>query len=161
MDRIFGGGLLLFLSESWLAEVYGLILDNNYLHMAGYRDVISPSSPFARPPLLVEMLLDMDGLDPGQNKFGQFLLRHRIAEAASAMVESSLDDSSTEADSESRRLADPVVRAGRLFAKCVLVVCWEGLLDILSTLLSPDGGGRGGQAFTSQLALLLGTEGAR
>ena len=56
LDEVLGCGMLLYLSESWLREVYRLLVEKDYLFMAGYRAAGHKNSSFT------SLLMDVDGL---------------------------------------------------------------------------------------------------
>ncbi|KAL8575366.1 hypothetical protein ACOMHN_048659 [Nucella lapillus] len=133
VDGVLGSGLLLYLSPTWLSELYQQtltcpLMDVTHLSMADC-------------PLL-QMLEDVDGL--GSHEIGgQLMYEFRWDEGVVSCDES-----------PEMRLK---VEAGQTLARIILSTCWEAILDVVSVLLD----GKSSCGITFSLGLLLGTEGAR
>ncbi|KAK3577451.1 hypothetical protein CHS0354_032302 [Potamilus streckersoni] len=137
LDSILGSGMLLYVSQNWLTEVYRAILDTDLLSAASAQVVSGTQLDHSA---LITMLKDLDGLD--SHEAGGQLLNGLTA---------------TNFDVDQNKSDSVVVEAGKKLARQILSSCWDGLLDILSVLLN----GRSSCGITSSLALMLGTEGAR
>ncbi|XP_064629621.1 brefeldin A-inhibited guanine nucleotide-exchange protein 3-like isoform X3 [Lineus longissimus] len=134
VNDILDSELLLYLSDTWLSEVYRQTLSLNLLQMAGFAETIHKNNP------LINVLTDIDGLCSLQ--LGGQLLREYKEE-----------EENENQDMIKRRS----IEAGMKFAKAVLMLCWDGILDVLSVLLD----GKSSCGITSSLSLMLGTEGAK
>ncbi|GFT42290.1 brefeldin A-inhibited guanine nucleotide-exchange protein 3 [Nephila pilipes] len=133
IEEVHGSGVLVYLSATWLAELYQQILAMNLLEEAGYKPVSLENSA------LVNLLSDVDGLGnslPGAQQLADF----RRLEKAVINNQSS-----------------PNVEAGRKFSRRILTCCWETVLEVLSVLLN----GTNSCGISSTVGFLLGTEGAK
>ncbi|GIY54583.1 brefeldin A-inhibited guanine nucleotide-exchange protein 3 [Caerostris extrusa] len=127
IEEVHGSGVLVYLSATWLAELYQQILAKNLLEEGGYK----PGSleNFALINLLSGLLLgiddwwnnnlsDVDGLGnslPGSQQLSDF----RRLEKAVINNQSS-----------------PHVEAGRKFSRRILTCCWETVMEVSSVLLN-------------------------
>ncbi|KAG8200080.1 hypothetical protein JTE90_001936 [Oedothorax gibbosus] len=133
IEEVHGSGVLVYLSATWLAELYQQVLATNFLEEAGYQPVSLENSA------LVNLLSDVDGLGnslPGT----QQLADYRRLEKAVINSHSS-----------------PKIEAGRKFSRRILTCCWETVLEVLSVLLN----GTNSCGISSIVGFLLGTEGAK
>ncbi|KFM57850.1 Brefeldin A-inhibited guanine nucleotide-exchange protein 3, partial [Stegodyphus mimosarum] len=133
IEEVHGSGVLVYLSATWLAELYQQVLAINMLEEAGYKPVSLENSA------LVNLLSDVDGLGntlPG----AQQLSDYRRLERAIVNTQSS-----------------PRKEAGRKFGRRILTCCWETVLEVLSVLLN----GTNSCGISSTIGFLLGTEGAK
>ncbi|XP_043191438.1 brefeldin A-inhibited guanine nucleotide-exchange protein 3-like [Amphibalanus amphitrite] len=115
VEDVLGSGVLVYLSTSWLAELYQQVVHCDLLHQAGYTD---------RGASLISLITDLDGLgsvEPGS----QLLSDYRRLERAASNVD-----------------RDPAVEAGVKLARRVLTACWDPLLELLSAPLSGPATGR-------------------
>ncbi|GIX96960.1 brefeldin A-inhibited guanine nucleotide-exchange protein 3 [Caerostris darwini] len=133
IEEVHGSGVLVYLSATWLAELYQQILAKNLLEEGGYK----PGSleNFA----LINLLSDVDGLGnslPGSQQLSDF----RRLEKAVINNQSS-----------------PHVEAGRKFSRRILTCCWETVMEVSSVLLN----GTNSCGISSTVGFLLGTEGAK
>ncbi|CAE1139032.1 unnamed protein product [Acanthosepion pharaonis] len=148
VDNILNSGLLIFLSPSWLNEVYQQVMSRNLLGEAGYE--IDDESP------LISMLTDIDGL-------GSHELCGQILTEARSSCDTLLSDDEEDEDDQDQLTGEKLrpnknsIAAGKKISKQILSTCWEGVLDVLSVLLN----GKSSCGITSSLALMLGTEGAK
>ncbi|XP_029652523.1 brefeldin A-inhibited guanine nucleotide-exchange protein 3 isoform X1 [Octopus sinensis] len=164
VDNVLNSGLVVFLSTSWLSEVYKQIISTNLLENAGYQ--FDDESP------LISMLTDIDGLD-SHELCGQILMDARTT-CSTLLSDDDDDEEEEERDEEvdsirrgenrregghtrRERPSKDAVMAGKRLAKRILSTCWDGMLDVLAVLLN----GKSSCGITSSLALMLGTEGAR
>ncbi|XP_049951444.1 brefeldin A-inhibited guanine nucleotide-exchange protein 3 [Schistocerca serialis cubense] len=134
VEGVHGSGVLVYLSDTWLSELYQHVLALNMLERSGYR----PSS--GNNYALINLLTDLDGLGSTQQG-GQLLSDCQRLERAASHGETS-----------------PEVDAGLKLSRRVLSCVWDSMLAVLSAALGEDGVPLG---VTSSLALLLGSEGAR
>ncbi|XP_023223516.1 brefeldin A-inhibited guanine nucleotide-exchange protein 3-like [Centruroides sculpturatus] len=133
VDEVHGSGVLIYLSATWLAELYQQILTINLLETAGYSIYSTENSS------LINLLTDIKaiGMDfPGD----QYLSDYRRLERAATHTQNS-----------------PIIEAGIKFSRRVLTGCWDAALEILSVLLN----GTNSCGVTGTLGLLLGTDGAK
>ncbi|PVD28400.1 hypothetical protein C0Q70_10987 [Pomacea canaliculata] len=134
VDGVLSSGLLLFLSPTWLTEVYKQVLESPLMEVTNLTTMDTP---------LLQFLEDLDGL--GSHEIGgQFLFEYR-----SELYSHSSGMTSSEPQEK--------VDAGKLVAQCILRTCWDGLLDVLSVLLN----GKSSCGISFSLGLLLGMEGAK
>ncbi|XP_035228366.1 brefeldin A-inhibited guanine nucleotide-exchange protein 3-like [Stegodyphus dumicola] len=148
IEEVHGSGVLVYLSATWLAELYQQVLAINMLEEAGYKPVSLENSALVN--LLSGVLFgtddwshnnisDVDGLGntlPG----AQQLSDYRRLERAIVNTQSS-----------------PKKEAGRKFSRRILTCCWETVLEVLSVLLN----GTNSCGISSTIGFLLGTEGAK
>ncbi|KAF8773258.1 Brefeldin A-inhibited guanine like protein [Argiope bruennichi] len=133
IEEVHGSGVLVYLSATWLAELYQQILAINLLEEAGYK----PNS--LENYALINLLSDVDGLGnslPGAQQLADF----RRLEKAVINNQSS-----------------PNIEAGRKFSRRILTCCWDTVLEVLSVLLN----GTNSCGISSTVGFLLGTEGAK
>ncbi|KAK7108439.1 hypothetical protein V1264_016181 [Littorina saxatilis] len=133
VDSVLGSGLLLYLSPTWLSELYqqtiaSPLMDVTHLTIADCA--------------LLQMLEDIDGLGSHETG-GQMMFEFRECEEGVAPEET--PEMSLK------------IEAGQTLARCILLTCWDSILDVLSVLLD----GKSSCGITFSLGLLLGTEGAR
>ncbi|XP_040062115.1 brefeldin A-inhibited guanine nucleotide-exchange protein 3 [Ixodes scapularis] len=133
IEEVHGSGVLVYLSATWLSELYQQVLLRSLLEGAGYE----PDSRTNHS--LINLLTDMDGLESDQLGSRQ-LSDYRRLERASTNVE-----------------LTPSMLAGMKFARRVLTTCWDTMLEVLCVLLN----GTNSCGVASSLGLLLGTDGAK
>ncbi|XP_071113726.1 brefeldin A-inhibited guanine nucleotide-exchange protein 3-like [Haliotis cracherodii] len=134
MDDVLSCGVMVFLSPSWLSEVYNQVT---------YRNILDTGShPGWQDTQLVCMLRDIDGL--GSHEMGGQMM-------------SSCRGGHNMLSVEHEQVNMTQVEAGMKLSRRILSVCWEGVLDVLSVLLN----GKSSCGVSSSLALMLGTEGAK
>ncbi|XP_074653085.1 brefeldin A-inhibited guanine nucleotide-exchange protein 3-like [Tubulanus polymorphus] len=134
ISNILHGEMLLFLSDSWLSEVYQQVTKLNLLQMAGFDST-------QKNNMLINALMDIDGLE--SRKLGGQMLQEYAPD----------DPCEIPIDNSTRR----IINAGMRFSKAILVSCWDSILDVLSVLLN----GKSSCGITDSLSLMLGTEGAK
>ncbi|XP_063243212.1 brefeldin A-inhibited guanine nucleotide-exchange protein 3 [Bacillus rossius redtenbacheri] len=134
VDDVHGSGVLVYLSDTWLSELYQQILASSLLERCGFDPHSSSNCA------LTNLLTDLDGLGSSQQG-GQLLTDCQRLEKAAARCDTS-----------------PEVDAGVKLSRRVLSCCWGSMLAVLSARLR-DPGGRPGVA--SSLAVLLGSGSAR
>ncbi|XP_076031300.1 brefeldin A-inhibited guanine nucleotide-exchange protein 3 isoform X2 [Oratosquilla oratoria] len=114
---VHGSGVLVYLSSTWLAEVFRQVTRDSLLQRAGY----NPHSP--HNCALINLLSDLDGL--GSTEQGsQFLSDHRRLEKAASNVTHSAE-----------------VLAGMKLARRILTCCWESVVAILGVVIGNKGNG--------------------
>ncbi|XP_046405397.1 brefeldin A-inhibited guanine nucleotide-exchange protein 3 [Ischnura elegans] len=133
IEEVHGSGVLVYLSATWLAELYQKVLSVNLLEVAGYNSTTTNNIA------LINLLTDLDGLDSTQQG-GQLLSDFQRLERAMSHLDTSLE-----------------IEAGLKLSRRVLTCCWDSMYVVLSSLLS-DSGHLG---VTASIGLLLGTEMAR
>ena len=109
-----GSGVLVYLSATWLSELYQQILACNLLEKSGY----NPNS--TEHNALVNVLIDVDGIS-GSHPGGQLLSDYLRLEKAQL----SRSEPTTEAE------------AGAKLSRRVLTCCWDSMIAVLSTGLNP------------------------
>ncbi|XP_064617857.1 brefeldin A-inhibited guanine nucleotide-exchange protein 3-like [Liolophura sinensis] len=134
VDSVLGTGLLLFLSPTWLSELYRLVITTDFLVEAGY----VPDIEATRDVPLISFLTDLDGL--GSHDRGRQLLCN---EQCDEIIPPAGDKRQVE--------------AGKLLSRYILTSCWDGILDVMSVLLNGDSS----CGISSSLGLMLGIEGAK
>uniref|UniRef100_A0A224YUN2 Brefeldin A-inhibited guanine nucleotide-exchange protein 3 n=1 Tax=Rhipicephalus zambeziensis TaxID=60191 RepID=A0A224YUN2_9ACAR len=133
VDEVHGSGVLVYLSATWLSELYQQVLARSLLREAGYE-------PESKTNLaLINLLTDVDGLGSDQLGSRQLSDYRRLERAATNVV------------------FTPHMLAGMKFARHVLTACWDTMLEVLSVLLN----GTNSCGIASSLGLLLGTDGAK
>ncbi|XP_075552456.1 brefeldin A-inhibited guanine nucleotide-exchange protein 3 isoform X1 [Dermacentor variabilis] len=133
VDEVHGSGVLVYLSATWLSELYQQVLARSLLCEAGYE-------PDSKTNLaLINLLTDVDGLGSDQLGSRQLSDYRRLERAATNVV------------------FTPYMLAGMKFARHVLTACWDTMLEVLSVLLN----GTNSCGIASSLGLLLGTDGAK
>ncbi|XP_077488435.1 brefeldin A-inhibited guanine nucleotide-exchange protein 3 isoform X2 [Amblyomma americanum] len=133
VDEVHGSGVLVYLSATWLSELYQQVLARSLLREAGYE-------PDSKTNLaLINLLTDVDGLGSDQLGSRQLSDYRRLERAAANVV------------------FTPHMMAGMKFARHVLTACWDTMLEVLSVLLN----GTNSCGIASSLGLLLGTDGAK
>ncbi|KAL6418361.1 hypothetical protein ACFW04_012187 [Cataglyphis niger] len=132
VEEVHGSGVLVYLSATWLSELYQQVLACNLLERCGY----NPSS--TENNALVNVLTDVDGI-PGSHRGGQLLSDYIRLERAQL----------------SRSEPTPEAEAGAKLSRRVLTCCWGSMMTVLTTGLNPpkeetnksilnrDGGRRG------------------
>ncbi|XP_071438715.1 brefeldin A-inhibited guanine nucleotide-exchange protein 3 [Hetaerina americana] len=133
IEEVHGSGVLVYLSATWLAELYQKVLSVNLLEVAGYNS--STTNNIA----LINLLTDLDGLGSTQQG-GQLLSDYQRLERATCHLDTSLE-----------------IEAGLKLSRRVLTCCWDSMYIVLSSLLSESGQ----LGVTASIGLLLGTEMAR
>ncbi|XP_075751302.1 brefeldin A-inhibited guanine nucleotide-exchange protein 3 isoform X2 [Rhipicephalus microplus] len=133
VDEVHGSGVLVYLSATWLSELYQQVLARSLLREAGYE----PESKMNLA--LINLLTDVDGLGSDQLGSRQLSDYRRLERAATNVVFTSH------------------MLAGMKFARHVLTACWDTMLEVLSVLLN----GTNSCGIASSLGLLLGTDGAK
>lgn len=133
VDEVHGSGVLVYLSATWLSELYQQVLSRSLLREAGYE-------PDSKTNLaLINLLTDVDGLGSDQLGSRQLSDYRRLERAAANVV------------------FTHHMLAGMKFARHVLTACWDTMLEVLSVLLN----GTNSCGVASSLGLLLGTDGAK
>ncbi|GAB6031395.1 hypothetical protein CHUAL_009177 [Chamberlinius hualienensis] len=113
IETVHGSGVLVYLSATWLAELYQIILSRDLLASAGLDLSIDNCS-------LVSLLDDLEG--------SSNLLRgaHLIS------------DYSRLARAMNREQCSPAVEAGKKLARRILTACWADVVQVLSALLTGE-----------------------
>ncbi|XP_025156562.1 brefeldin A-inhibited guanine nucleotide-exchange protein 3 isoform X2 [Harpegnathos saltator] len=114
VEEVHGSGVLVYLSATWLSELYQQVLACNLLERCGY----NPSS--TENNALVNVLTDVDGI-PGSQRGGQLLSDYIRLERAQL----------------SRSEPTPEAEAGAKLSRRVLTCCWGSMMTVLSTGLNP------------------------
>ncbi|XP_076763576.1 brefeldin A-inhibited guanine nucleotide-exchange protein 3 [Xylocopa sonorina] len=132
VEEVHGSGVLVYLSATWLSELYQQVLACNLLEKCGYNPHYTENSA------LINVLTDVDGI-PGSQRGGQLLSDYIRLEKAQL--------SRSEPTSEAE--------AGAKLSRRVLTCCWRSMITVLTTGLNPpkeqnnkgilsrDGGRRG------------------
>ncbi|XP_032670574.1 brefeldin A-inhibited guanine nucleotide-exchange protein 3 isoform X1 [Odontomachus brunneus] len=114
VEEVHGSGVLVYLSATWLSELYQQVLACNLLERCGY----NPSS--TENNALANVLTDVDGI-PGSQRGGQLLSDYIRLERAQL----------------SRSEPTPEAEAGAKLSRRVLTCCWSSMMTVLSTGLNP------------------------
>ncbi|KAK9302563.1 hypothetical protein QLX08_005446 [Tetragonisca angustula] len=132
VEEVHGSGVLVYLSATWLSELYQQVLACNLLEKCGYNPHYTENSA------LINVLTDVDGI-PGSQRGGQLLSDYIRLEKAQL----------------SRSEPTPEAEAGAKLSRRVLTCCWGSMMTVLTTGLNPpkeqnnkgilnrDGGRRG------------------
>ncbi|XP_054004182.1 brefeldin A-inhibited guanine nucleotide-exchange protein 3 isoform X2 [Hylaeus anthracinus] len=132
VEEVHGSGVLVYLSATWLSELYQQVLACNLLEKCGYNPRYTENSA------LINVLTDVDGI-PGSQRGGQLLSDYIRLEKAQL----------------SRSEPTPEAEAGAKLSRRVLTCCWGSMMTVLTTGLNPpkeesnkgilnrDGGRRG------------------
>ncbi|RZF38153.1 hypothetical protein LSTR_LSTR005514 [Laodelphax striatellus] len=108
VEEVHGSGVLVYLSATWLSELYQQVLVTSFLQQSGY-------SPASTDNLaLINLLTDFDGLGSFQQG-GQLLTDFQRLERATSRNEMSQE-----------------VEAGVKLSRRVLTCCWDSMLAVLS-----------------------------
>ncbi|KAB7505569.1 hypothetical protein Anas_00313 [Armadillidium nasatum] len=130
VESVYGSGVLVYLSTSWIGEVYNQVVKDSFLQRAGY----NPQSPCNCA--LINLITDLDGLGSIENGSQMLSDYRRLEKAAMNVPKSASKD------------------AGRKVCRRIVTCCWESILSILGTVLGhleEEGG-----IFTPIRLLLLG-----
>ncbi|XP_003424823.1 brefeldin A-inhibited guanine nucleotide-exchange protein 3 isoform X1 [Nasonia vitripennis] len=114
VEEVHGSGVLVYLSATWLSELYQQILACNLLEKCGYNPTSSEHNA------LVNVLIDVDGI-VGSHPGGQLLSDYLRLEKAQL----------------SRSEPTPEAEAGAKLSRRVLTCCWDSMVAVLSTGLNP------------------------
>ncbi|XP_076240885.1 brefeldin A-inhibited guanine nucleotide-exchange protein 3 isoform X2 [Calliopsis andreniformis] len=132
VEEVHGSGVLVYLSATWLSELYQQVLACNLLEKCGYNPHYTENNA------LINVLTDIDGI-PGSQRGGQVLSDYIRLEKAQL----------------SRSEPTPEAEAGAKLSRRVLTCCWGSMMTVLTTGLNPpkeenskgilsrDGGRRG------------------
>ncbi|XP_078698608.1 brefeldin A-inhibited guanine nucleotide-exchange protein 3-like isoform X1 [Branchiostoma floridae x Branchiostoma belcheri] len=135
IEDVHDSGVLVYLSSTWLGELYKMIVTVNILGAAGYL----PASPQCNQALIT-MLTDIDGM--GNRHIGGQM----VHDATVSHVLPVQKDAGNEA----------AVAAGQKLVHNILLTCWDSMVDVMAVPLSAKN-----SAGISNIALILGTEGAK
>ncbi|KAI4492341.1 hypothetical protein M0802_009851 [Mischocyttarus mexicanus] len=114
VEEVHGSGVLVYLSATWLSELYQQVLACNLLEKCGYNPNSTENSA------LVNVLTDVDGI-PGSQRGGQLLSDYIRLEKAQL----------------SRSEPTPEAEAGAKLSRRVLTCCWGSMMAVLSIGLNP------------------------
>nr|XP_034180603.1 brefeldin A-inhibited guanine nucleotide-exchange protein 3 isoform X1 [Osmia lignaria]XP_034180604.1 brefeldin A-inhibited guanine nucleotide-exchange protein 3 isoform X1 [Osmia lignaria] len=132
VEEVHGSGVLVYLSATWLSELYQQVLASNLLEKCGYNPHDTENSA------LINVLTDVDEI-PGSHRGGQLLSDYIRLERAQL----------------SRTEPTPEAEAGAKLSRRVLTCCWGSMMTVLTIGLNPpkeennkgilsrDGGRRG------------------
>ncbi|XP_035687404.1 brefeldin A-inhibited guanine nucleotide-exchange protein 3-like isoform X3 [Branchiostoma floridae] len=135
IEDVHDSGVLVYLSSTWLGELYKMIVTVNILGAAGYL----PASPQSNQALIT-MLTDIDGM--GNRHIGGQMMH----DATVSLVLPVQKDAGNET----------AVAAGQKLVHNILLTCWDSMVDVMAVPLSAKN-----SAGISNIALILGTEGAK
>ncbi|XP_076307697.1 LOW QUALITY PROTEIN: brefeldin A-inhibited guanine nucleotide-exchange protein 3 [Tachypleus tridentatus] len=148
VDEVHGSGVLVFLSATWLAQVYQQVLKLNLLEAAGYNSMSPENSAlinlltgleYGVDPTAILRVSDVDGLGNTQQGSQQLSDYVRLERAVTNVH------------------ITPTMEAGMKIARRVLTACWNTCLEVLSVLLD----GTNSCGITSTIGLLLATEASK
>lgn len=114
VEEVHGSGVLVYLSATWLSELYQQILACNLLEKCGYNPSATDNCA------LVNILVDVDGISESQ-RGGQLLCDYRRLEKAQL----------------SRSEPTPEAEAGAKLSRRVLSCCWASMMTVLTAGLNP------------------------
>nr|XP_033187319.1 brefeldin A-inhibited guanine nucleotide-exchange protein 3 isoform X2 [Bombus vancouverensis nearcticus] len=114
VEEVHGSGVLVYLSATWLSELYQQVLACNLLEKCGYNPHYTDNSA------LINVLTDVDGI-PGSQRGGQLLSDYIRLEKAQL----------------SRSEPTPEAEAGAKLSRRVLTCCWGSMMTVLTTGLNP------------------------
>lgn len=107
VEEIHGSGVLVYVSATWLCELYQNVLAKSFLLNAGY----DPKSP--QPPAIINLLTDVGGLCSSQ-----LLTDWQKLQKVSGTLDST-----------------PEIEAGIKLSRRVLTCCWTSVVSVLGTPL--------------------------
>nr|XP_022917000.1 brefeldin A-inhibited guanine nucleotide-exchange protein 3 [Onthophagus taurus] len=107
VDEIHGSGVLVYVSATWLCELYQNVLAKSLLEIAGYNPKVSPQ------PALINLLTDVGGLCPSQ-----LLTDWQKLQKVHGHQENS-----------------PEVEAGVKLSRRVLTCCWGSVVSVLGSVV--------------------------
>lgn len=107
VEEIHGSGVLVYVSATWLCELYQNVLAKNLLEIAGY----DPKS--AQQPALINLLTDIGGLCPSQ-----LLMDWQKLQKVHGTPETT-----------------PEIEAGIKLSRRVLTCCWSSVVSVLGSPL--------------------------
>ncbi|CAB0036989.1 unnamed protein product [Trichogramma brassicae] len=114
VEEVHGSGVLVYLSATWLSELYQQVLASNLLAKCGY----DPRSQDNNA--LVNALIDVDGIS-GTRPGGQLLSDYLRLERCQLQ----------------RQEATPESEAGAKLSRRVLTCCWASIVNVLASGLNP------------------------
>ncbi|XP_008550828.1 brefeldin A-inhibited guanine nucleotide-exchange protein 3 [Microplitis demolitor] len=114
VEEVHGSGVLVYLSATWLSELYQQILACNLLEKCGYNPASTENCA------LVNILVDVDGIS-GSQRGGQLLSDYRRLERAQL----------------SRSEPTPEAEAGAKLSRRILTCCWGSMMTVLTAGLNP------------------------
>ncbi|CAG5092160.1 Similar to Arfgef3: Brefeldin A-inhibited guanine nucleotide-exchange protein 3 (Mus musculus) [Cotesia congregata] len=114
VEEVHGSGVLVYLSATWLSELYQQILACNLLEKCGYNPASTENCA------LVNILVDVDGIS-GSQRGGQLLADYRRLEKAQL----------------SRSEPTPEAEAGAKLSRRILSCCWGSMMTVLTAGLNP------------------------
>ncbi|KAG8035626.1 hypothetical protein G9C98_001054 [Cotesia typhae] len=114
VEEVHGSGVLVYLSATWLSELYQQILACNLLEKCGYNPASTENCA------LVNILVDVDGIS-GSQRGGQLLADYRRLEKAQL----------------SRSEPTPEAEAGAKLSRRILTCCWGSMMTVLTAGLNP------------------------
>ncbi|KAF7995651.1 hypothetical protein HCN44_006758 [Aphidius gifuensis] len=117
VEEVHGSGVLVYLSATWLSELYQQILASNLLEKCGYNPLSTDNCA------LVNILIDVDGICRSQSG-GQLLSDYRRLEKAQL----TRNDITT---------MTPEAEAGAKLSRRVLTCCWTSMMTVLKAGLNP------------------------
>jgi brefeldin A-inhibited guanine nucleotide-exchange protein 3 len=115
VEEVHGSGVLVYLSATWLSELYQQILTCNLMEKCGYNPASNENNA------LVNVLIDIDGI-MGCHSGGQVLSDYLRLEKAQL----------------SRYESTPESEAGAKLSRRVLTCCWDSMITVLSMGLNPS-----------------------
>ncbi|XP_046466470.1 brefeldin A-inhibited guanine nucleotide-exchange protein 3 isoform X1 [Neodiprion pinetum] len=115
VEEVHGSGVLVYLSATWLSELYQQVLACNLLEKCGYNPNTKENNA------LVNVLTDIDGLGSTLQS-GQLLSDYRRLERAQP---SHIEPS-------------PEAEAGAKLSRRVLTCCWGSMMTVLTAGLNPS-----------------------
>ncbi|XP_077977427.1 brefeldin A-inhibited guanine nucleotide-exchange protein 3-like [Glandiceps talaboti] len=133
--KIHDGVFLVYLSSTWLSELYNQVITRNLIGEAGYTQ---PTIDYNSA--LMTLLTDIDGL--GNRDIGGQMLRESTCQSTLSANRNTGQEQALE--------------AGLKFSKITLVTIWEQVLEVLSLPLATKN-----ITVVGSIAFLLGTEGAK
>lgn len=114
MEEVHGSGVLVYLSATWLSELYQQILACNLLEKCGYDQKSKINNA------LINVLVDIDGIS-GCQRGGQLLSDYlRLEKAQPSRLEPSAEET-----------------AGAKLSRRILTCCWDSMVVVLSVGLNP------------------------
>ncbi|XP_033096909.1 brefeldin A-inhibited guanine nucleotide-exchange protein 3-like isoform X2 [Anneissia japonica] len=136
VNKVHDSGILIYLSSTWLGELYNQLLKKNVLGLAGYKPELVQCNK-----ALITLLTEIDGLT-SREIGGQMM---HDATSPSKVVLHIVSNS-----------PDQASEAGMKFTRGVLVTMWDQILTVLAAPLTMRG-----ITGIGSIAFLLGTEGAK
>ncbi|VDN96324.1 unnamed protein product [Rodentolepis nana] len=144
LDLILGSGLMLYVSETWLSQVYRGIRNQDILSSSGLSPkllcgtMVGENEPPLRGSCLVEMLIEFDGIGWSFDNFKIFVFSSMVAfQKAVGSSKDAEDDIFTNV--EDGTLTKVRDRVGEALVSCVLLAGWQRIVETITNTIALAG----------------------